>query len=341
MTPLPPVAVIECTQTSPQTFQLSGGSSYDPDGVITGFTWDFGDGETAQGQEMTYRYSEAGVFTIALTVTDDSGMKTTKYEHVTSYYEIEVPNDFATIQKAIEAATDGDVICVSPGTYVENIDFLGKAIVVKAQIVGSATIQAGAKEVSGSPLPAVRFHNEENRNSILEGFIIQGPGPGTATPHSGAGINISGASPTIRNCTLQNCTAAEGGAVYAYESNCLVQDCKISNCTATINGGGVLMIGESVFPELRDCAITSNRANAGGGIYIFTTHETRLAEDATLPVISGCDIASNYASGNPRLALKNKVGGGIEVGTGCRYEGEGNTFRSNTPCDVAFHDCNL
>ena len=42
------------------------------------------------------------------------------------------PADFETIQEAIDAAVDGDCINVEPGTYVENIDFMGKAITVQS-----------------------------------------------------------------------------------------------------------------------------------------------------------------------------------------------------------------
>ena len=42
------------------------------------------------------------------------------------------PPDFTTIQEAIDAAMDGDCITVEPGEYVENIDFLGKAITVQS-----------------------------------------------------------------------------------------------------------------------------------------------------------------------------------------------------------------
>ena len=41
-----------------------------------------------------------------------------------------VPAEYPTIQSAIVAAAEGDTVLVSPGTYTEAIDFLGKAIVV-------------------------------------------------------------------------------------------------------------------------------------------------------------------------------------------------------------------
>ena len=58
--------------------------------------------------------------------------------------------DYATIQAAIAAADDGDCITVEPGTYVENIDFLGKAITVQStdpldpMIVASTIIDGSA-----------------------------------------------------------------------------------------------------------------------------------------------------------------------------------------------------
>ena len=43
---------------------------------------------------------------------------------------IHVPEDFETIQGAINESEDGDTVLVQPGEYVENIDFDGKDITV-------------------------------------------------------------------------------------------------------------------------------------------------------------------------------------------------------------------
>ncbi|RLE41413.1 hypothetical protein DRJ19_05910, partial [Candidatus Woesearchaeota archaeon] len=54
-----------------QSVTFDASSSYDPDGNITKYEWDFGDGETASGKIVTHAYSDAGSYTVTLTVTDD------------------------------------------------------------------------------------------------------------------------------------------------------------------------------------------------------------------------------------------------------------------------------
>ncbi len=55
------------------TCPLSGGTSTDPDGTITGYAWDFGDGDTATGVAPGHTYEEAGTYEVTLTVTDNRG----------------------------------------------------------------------------------------------------------------------------------------------------------------------------------------------------------------------------------------------------------------------------
>ena len=63
---------------------------------------------------------------LALTIT------ATTHINVFARTIINVPSDQPTIQAGINAAHNGDWVVVSPGTYLENIDFLGKAITVKS-----------------------------------------------------------------------------------------------------------------------------------------------------------------------------------------------------------------
>jgi len=46
---------------------------------------------------------------------------------------IYVPDNYAKIQGAIYAAANGDSVIVRPGTYVENINFMGKTITVRSE----------------------------------------------------------------------------------------------------------------------------------------------------------------------------------------------------------------
>lgn len=52
---------------------LDGSSSYDTDGVIVSWEWNFGDGTNSTGETLTHTYSGAGTRFVRLTVTDNNG----------------------------------------------------------------------------------------------------------------------------------------------------------------------------------------------------------------------------------------------------------------------------
>ncbi len=55
------------------TVTFNASSSYDPDGTIVTYSWDFGDGTTGTGIVVNHIYSSAGDKPVILTVTDDDG----------------------------------------------------------------------------------------------------------------------------------------------------------------------------------------------------------------------------------------------------------------------------
>jgi PKD repeat protein len=68
----PPNAVFasSCTDLA---CSFDGTGSTDPDGTITSFAWDYGDGATGTGGSPSHTYAAAGTYTARLTVTDDGG----------------------------------------------------------------------------------------------------------------------------------------------------------------------------------------------------------------------------------------------------------------------------
>ncbi len=56
-------------------YVFNASSSYDRDGEVVSFEWDFGDGATSQGMTVSHAYNESGTYDITLTTTDNEGYK--------------------------------------------------------------------------------------------------------------------------------------------------------------------------------------------------------------------------------------------------------------------------
>jgi PKD repeat protein len=83
----PPTAAASATPTSgtaPLTVNFSSTGSSDPDGSITGYSWNFGDGTAVSTSPApSHVYQNAGNFTAVLTVTDNRGATATAQVAIT------------------------------------------------------------------------------------------------------------------------------------------------------------------------------------------------------------------------------------------------------------------
>jgi parallel beta-helix repeat protein len=90
----PPVASFTCSPEKPvvnQIITFNASNSKDPDGTITNYEWDFGDGNRGEGEVVAHSYSSTEDYTVGLTVTDNDGAKDSVSEIITVPLILPVP----------------------------------------------------------------------------------------------------------------------------------------------------------------------------------------------------------------------------------------------------------
>jgi len=126
-----PVAKINASPTSgslPLNVSFTSTGSSDPDGTISSYSWDFGDGNTGTGVSTSHTYSTGGIYSALLTVTDNKGGVAS--DHVTITVTSggntppvasnqEVTTNYQTAVAVTLSATDGDG---DPLTYTKLSD---------------------------------------------------------------------------------------------------------------------------------------------------------------------------------------------------------------------------
>ncbi len=220
---------------------------------------------------------------------------------------ISVPDEYSTIQAAIEASNDGDVIQVASGDYrVEDnqgIRFGGKAITVRS----AAGPESTTIDFSGNR--GFSFRNLEGPDSVLRGFtIIGGRATDSVIPSDdddwerhapypiGGGIFCELSSPTIVDCVISDCAAELGAGIGIVGGSPAIFDCVIEQCRAGGPGldqsrgyGAGIGLIRSSDARIFGCTIKNNEAyvdSLGAGLYCWQSNAT----------LVNCDISHNSAA---------------------------------------------
>jgi hypothetical protein len=108
-----------------------------------------------------------------------------------------VPEDFATVQEAIDYSSAGDTVSVSSGTYYENLNTSNKTIVIIGEDKNTTIIDAGTTGM------ALISNNTESASLELHNFTITN---GFANDGSALYLNALEFA-LINNCIIKNNTA--------------------------------------------------------------------------------------------------------------------------------------
>ncbi len=143
--------------------------------------------------------------------------------------------DFATIQKGIDASTNGDTVLVYPGTYYENVNFNGKNITLASlELTTNDESYIDSTIIDGNQTGScIRLDNEET--AVIRGFsITNGYGDflQSNVGHIGGGIMVHSSifddnkiNISIINCKLYNNYAEGGGGNYHKDVYCIFIRC--------------------------------------------------------------------------------------------------------------------
>ncbi len=295
---VPPTAVIVITPTGvtgEEVFYDASGSS-DSDGTIVSYAWDFGDGRTATEVSPSWVYDVQDTYTVTLTVTDDDGATDVA---TMDYVVTDNPNGryvgtdgsdlgnndcrsslakCSTINYAIDQATTGETVYVSPGTYDEIVD-PWRALTFKGKNVG---VNSGPTDTEARrPETIVKaFRNNADASVYLDfelnGFMIDPMGDAALYQGELGVVDIFGGD----TVTIVN--------NYFIGAAALVPDCSYT-CAA---------MGDYAF-----------RAHAGG----IDVHDNRFESwrrpldiahtDDMLPILPGSSIANNAFIGVTSRAM--------------------------------------
>ncbi len=246
---------------------------------------------------------------------------------------IRVPNDQPTIQAGIFAAQVGDTVLVSEGNYYENIDFIGKDIVVCSEYALDQdldhilnTVIDGSTSAEPDSGSCVVFVSGESRAAVLQGFTLTG-GTGTSYYFNPAGppyreggaVIVSYSDPTICNNRITGNSAPAGGAalpgggggISAMRANPLIRNNVIFKNIASYAAGMVLNYSAG---EVRNNIIFGN---SGGGqfgtgglmVYASPPDSAIIENNAIVGNISETDTGGLSVAGTSAIIRNNIIWG--------------------------------
>ena len=211
---------------------------------------------------------------------------------------------YTSINAAIDAASDGDVILLAAETYYEGarINTDGKAITLR-----------GATDKSGDPASIldgadshqlIECQNDEDASTRFENLVIQ-------NGYAGYDDDEEYPCPSVAG----GCDGGDGGGMYMRNCTPTLVNCHFLYNRANSEAGALNVNGSDAHPTLTDCVFIGNEAGDGGAIYLEQSNIT----------MTDCRFEGNAATGTT-----NSDGGAFYLNNRCLAVLTRCTFSGNT-----------
>ncbi|MGW2433742.1 right-handed parallel beta-helix repeat-containing protein [Streptomyces sp. NPDC001640] len=217
--------------------------------------------------------------------------------------------EYASLAAALEAAGDGDVLTVAPGTYRENL-VLHRVVTLRGPEGSPGSVRIAP--VDGVPLTVrasavVQDLHIEGQDAAAPALLVEEGAPELVdvriTTRSAAGIEVrGGARPTVRRCTVDNpagvgiavvdggggvfeecevVAAAQSGVAVRGGARPRLEHCRVHHAS----GAGLSVTGENSSLEAVGCEVYEIR---GSGVQVTARATAHLTD---------CDVHRTTADG--------------------------------------------
>ena len=241
--------------------------------------------------------------------------------------------DFDSLEEAVAAVVDGDIIEIDPGIYPVDLE-VEVGITLRGAGPGLTRLTPASKKQSetveiesrlpvtvadltidgGGTMRPVEIHLTE---AVLDNVTFELAGPAAV----GASIHIDDSEVTMRGCTFAQAAAVtnDGGHMFVLDSIVTLDGCTFDRGLAADDGGAIRIVDSDA--TILGSTFTNCQADSGGAI------------DAQNGAANLVVLRDNLFELNAATSADGKADdgfGGAAIVFGGQAIIEGNTFRSNT-----------